>query len=109
MAKEDLSDATRHIQALPHASAQTGKIKFWHASLALRCASLPFMISVLINGESRKFIHPLLISELVGELGLAGKRIAIERNGEIVPRGTFTEQAISDGDRIEIVVAVGGG
>ena len=67
------------------------------------------MISVLINGESRKFVHPLRISELIGELGLAGKRIAIERNGEIVPRGTFAEQSIVDGDRIEIVVAVGGG
>ena len=67
------------------------------------------MISVSINGETRKFGNPIRISDLVSELGLAGKRIALERNGDIVPRGTFAEQSIADGDRIEIVVAVGGG
>jgi sulfur carrier protein len=40
---------------------------------------------------------------------LVGKRIAVERNGEIVPRGQFTQQRLNDGDRLEIVVAVGGG
>ncbi|MEI2740165.1 MAG: sulfur carrier protein ThiS [Chitinophagaceae bacterium] len=39
----------------------------------------------------------------------AGKRIAVERNGEIVPRGRHAETVLADGDRIEIVVAVGGG
>jgi len=67
------------------------------------------MISVHINGEPREFVRPIRISELIGELGLAGKRVALERNGDIVPRGTFTGQMIADGDYIEIVVAVGGG
>ena len=67
------------------------------------------MISVLINGETRKFNQSIRVSDLIGELGLAGKRIALERNGEIVPRGAFAEQSVTDGDRIEIVVAVGGG
>jgi sulfur carrier protein len=40
---------------------------------------------------------------------LQGKRIAVERNGEIVPRSQFGEQMLADGDRLEIVVAVGGG
>jgi sulfur carrier protein len=67
------------------------------------------MITVTINGERREFSQPLVFSELVDELGLSGKRIAVERNGEIVPRSQFARHAIADGDTLEIVVAVGGG
>ena len=67
------------------------------------------MISVTINGESREFEHALAFEELVQRLGLAGKRIAVERNGEIVPRSQFAARRLSDGDKLEIVVAVGGG
>jgi sulfur carrier protein len=49
------------------------------------------------------------VQALVGELGVEGKRIAIERNGEIVPRSRYAEVMLSDGDRLEVVVAVGGG
>jgi len=42
-------------------------------------------------------------------MGYSGKRIALERNGEIVPRSTFTTAILNDGDKLEIVVAVGGG
>ncbi len=52
---------------------------------------------------------PLTIAGLVGELGVEGKRIAIERNGEIVPRSRYSEVQLVDGDRLEVVVAVGGG
>ena len=62
-----------------------------------------------INGERRQFDHPLHVQTLVEQLGLAGKRIAVERNGEIVPRSQFGAHAIADGDKLEIVVAVGGG
>ena len=67
------------------------------------------MITVTINGEPRRFEQALPVRELVDHLGLAGKRIAVERNGEIVPRSQFTACSIADGDRLEIVVAVGGG
>ena len=67
------------------------------------------MISVTINGERRQFEAPINCAELIAKLELAGKRVALERNGEIVPRGRHTEQGLSDGDRLEIVVAVGGG
>ena len=67
------------------------------------------MITVTINGERREFPQALVLTELVDVLGLAGKRIAIERNGEIVPRGRFSDAALADGDKLEIVVAVGGG
>ena len=67
------------------------------------------MIALTVNGETRRFEAPLSVAALVEQLGLAGKRIAMERNGEIVPRSRFGEQQLSDGDRVEIVVAVGGG
>jgi sulfur carrier protein len=67
------------------------------------------VIALTINGERRSFDDPLTVAQLIEQLRLAGKRIALERNGEIVPRGHFAEQALLDGDRLEIVVAVGGG
>jgi sulfur carrier protein len=67
------------------------------------------MISVTINGETRRFDGPLNCAELIDRLELRGKRVALERNGEIVPRSRHAEQRIADGDRLEIVVAVGGG
>lgn len=67
------------------------------------------MIAVTINGEPRQFPAPLSCQQLIEKLELAGKRVALERNGEIVPRSLFGDQQLADGDRLEIVVAVGGG
>ncbi|MEI7612155.1 MAG: sulfur carrier protein ThiS [Betaproteobacteria bacterium] len=66
-------------------------------------------MEIKINGESRHFPVLLTVAELVLELGYAGKRIAIERNGEIVPRSRHGDVALAEGDCLEIVVAVGGG
>jgi len=66
-------------------------------------------MEIIINGESRQFPAPLTVAALVETLGYTGKRIAIERNGEIVPRGRHAEVLLAAADRIEIVVAVGGG
>ncbi len=66
-------------------------------------------IRVVLNGAPREFPAPLTFSELLDELALAGRRLAVERNGEIVPRSRFGEARVADGDRIEVVVAVGGG
>ncbi len=62
-----------------------------------------------VNGDSRQFEPPLTCAGLVAALGLAGKRIALECNGEIVPRSTLEARALVNGDIVEIVVAVGGG
>ena len=67
------------------------------------------MISVTINGERRQFEAPLNCAELISKLELAGKRVALERNGEIVPRSRYSDERLAEGDRLEIVVAVGGG
>lgn len=62
-----------------------------------------------INGETRQFAGPLTVAALVEQLGYAGKRIAVERNGEIVPKSQHGETPLVSGDQLEIVVAVGGG
>jgi len=49
------------------------------------------------------------VAELVHELALTGKRIAVERNGEIVPRSRYADTTVAPGDTLEIVGAVGGG
>ena len=67
------------------------------------------MIELAINGEARSFPAPLTLAQLIELLDLAGKRIAIEKNGEIVPRSQHASTRLASGDRLEIVVAVGGG
>lgn len=63
-----------------------------------------------INGKPRQFEPAqMTVAQLVQLLGLEGKRLAIERNGEIVPRGLFAETLLVSGDQLEIVGAVGGG
>jgi sulfur carrier protein len=66
-------------------------------------------VRVILNGAPREFPAPLTFSQLIDELSLAGRRLAVERNGEIVPRSRFQEACLADGDRIEVVMAVGGG
>jgi sulfur carrier protein len=67
------------------------------------------VISLTVNGEPRRFDAPLTAAQLIARLDLTGKRVALERNGEIVPRSRLEQQELADGDRVEIVVAVGGG
>lgn len=67
------------------------------------------MLDLTINGESRQFPAPLTVAGLVEALGYAGKRIAVEKNGEIVPKSRHADSAVASGDQFEIVVAVGGG
>jgi sulfur carrier protein len=67
------------------------------------------MIQVTLNGDAHRFDTPLDVSALIAKLDLAGKKIAVERNGEIVPRSLHRQTLVADGDRLEIVVAVGGG
>jgi thiamine biosynthesis protein ThiS len=64
---------------------------------------------LLINGEERSFSGIGDIAGLVAALGLNPKKVAVERNLEIVPRSLYAMTRIADGDRIEIVNFVGGG
>ncbi len=67
------------------------------------------MPDLKINGEARQFPDPLTVAGLIDQLGYAGKRIAGERNGEIVPKSQHATTALAAGDQLEIVVAVCGG
>ena len=66
-------------------------------------------VSLTINGEARALAAPATVASLLESMNLAGKRVAVERNGDIVPRGLHAATELADGDRLEIVVAVGGG
>ncbi|MBX9917128.1 MAG: sulfur carrier protein ThiS [Nitrosomonas sp.] len=67
------------------------------------------MIQLTINGQPQQFEGPINVAQLIDHLALHGKRIAIECNGEIVPRSQFPQQMLVHGDQLEVVVAVGGG
>lgn len=67
------------------------------------------MIEITLNGAPHRLDAPLAVAQFLAAQGLAGKRVAVERNGEIVPRSRHGDVIVGAGDRIEIVVAVGGG
>jgi sulfur carrier protein len=67
------------------------------------------MIVLTVNGAARRFEAPLDVTSLLEKLEMAGKKVAVERNGEIVPKSAHARTLIDDGDQLEIVVAVGGG
>lgn len=67
-------------------------------------------MQILINGNLKQLPSTTAtIADLVATLNVAGKRIAIECNGEIVPRSQFAQVMLKEGDSLEIVGAVGGG
>ena len=66
-------------------------------------------MDMIVNGKPVQVEGVATVSQLLEQLGFAGKRVAVEKNGEIVPKSVHAETAISAADKIEIVVAVGGG
>ncbi len=66
-------------------------------------------MQILLNGEPHQLDQPLTLSALIDQLGLTGKRLAVELNLEIVPRSQHADTCLSEGDRVEIVHAIGGG
>ena len=64
---------------------------------------------IRLNGENRELEHASTLAGLVERLDLAGKRIAIEVNDELVPRSEHAQHVLREGDRVEIVQAIGGG
>ena len=66
-------------------------------------------ITIQFNGETKTLAASVCVASLIAELPLAGKRFAVERNGEIVPKSQLANVNVCDGDKFEIVIAVGGG
>jgi len=67
------------------------------------------VIQLSVNGQVRQLETGANVERLLGELELAGKRVAVEKNGEIIPRSRYADTRLAEGDALEIVVAVGGG
>lgn len=66
-------------------------------------------MNIVLNGEPRALTPPLSLSQLLQAEGLGERRVAVEVNGRIVPRSRHAEHLLGEGDRVEIVHALGGG
>lgn len=66
-------------------------------------------MTVVVNGKPRELPGPLTVAELLAQLELPSRGVAVEVNLQIVPRAHHAEHALADGDQLEIVTLVGGG
>jgi len=66
-------------------------------------------MQLVINGEERAFAAPMSVEALLGELGIDARKVAVERNLEIVPKSAYDQISVAEGDRLEIVHFIGGG
>jgi sulfur carrier protein len=69
-------------------------------------------LTLILNGQSKTFeglAQSAKLEEFIGELGLKGDRVAVEHNGEIVARSSWSDTLLEEGDRLEVVHFVGGG
>ncbi len=66
-------------------------------------------MKIQLNGEPRELPDGFTAEQLVNDMGLNGRRLAMEVNREIVPRSEYAEHVLHDGDQVEIVHAIGGG
>ena len=66
-------------------------------------------LQITLNGTARPCTHVTMVSDLIAELSLDPRKVAIERNLEIVPRSAYATTPIMDGDAIEVVGFIGGG
>jgi sulfur carrier protein len=62
-----------------------------------------------VNGDTLELPAPCNLDNLIKHMGLSGRRLAVEMNGEIVPRSEYAQRRLADGDQVEIVQAIGGG
>jgi sulfur carrier protein len=67
------------------------------------------LLHVVVNGESREIPAGTTVAGLIQQLGLGDRRVAVERNREVVPRAHHADTALADGDHLELVTFVGGG
>jgi sulfur carrier protein len=66
-------------------------------------------MKLMVNGQEREIATAVTVATLLDELGMAGQRVAVEVNQEIVPRSRHGEFTLNERDRIEVVFAIGGG
>jgi thiamine biosynthesis protein ThiS len=66
-------------------------------------------LEITVNGEAREVPAAATVADLLARIGLDTRKVAVERNMEIVPRSAYAETALADGDALEIVHFIGGG
>ena len=66
-------------------------------------------MEILLNGTSRELAPGLTLTQLLDTLELAGRRVAIELNGQVVPASEHARRTLAQGDRVELISAIGGG
>jgi len=66
-------------------------------------------MNIIVNGQPREFRAGLTVTQLLEQDGYGARRVAVEVNGEIVPKSRHAEHALSVGDQVEVVQAIGGG
>lgn len=66
-------------------------------------------MKIMLNGQEKSLKAPLTISALLQDMGLGERRVAVEVNREIVPRSQHGEFRLKEDDRVEVVLAIGGG
>ena len=66
-------------------------------------------MKIIVNGEEKNLDHPMTVSQLLADMGVADKRVAVEVNLEIVPRSEHNQFQLNNADRVEVVQAIGGG
>ncbi|MCW8941984.1 MAG: sulfur carrier protein ThiS [Gammaproteobacteria bacterium] len=67
------------------------------------------MITIVLNGSDKRVDNNISVSQLLEELGLTEKRLAVEINQQIIPRSNYTDYILNEKDNVEIVQAIGGG
>jgi sulfur carrier protein len=77
--------------------------------VVLMTSSTLATVRLTVNGEPLEVPRGTSVTALLDSMDTAGKRVAVERNGEIVPRSQHASTRLEAGDRVEIVIAVGGG
>ena len=87
-----------------------GSAGAYHPVLTLvGCAAMTGSIEVVINGQARAVNVGTTIGKLIADLGLGDRKVAVERNRNVVPRAEHATTELVDGDRLEVVTFVGGG
>ena len=66
-------------------------------------------MNIIVNGEPQTVADDLTIAQLLENMGLAGKRLAVEVNLDIIPRSLHSDHHLAEGDKVEVVLAIGGG
>jgi thiamine biosynthesis protein ThiS len=66
-------------------------------------------VNIIVNGETRQASGPLTVAQLLSDLNLPARGVAVEVNLQIVPRSQHSQRLLQDGDRLEVVSLVGGG